>query len=147
MKKLLLILSIFIVACSPKPSPIGYGVDECRFCRMTIVDQQHAAELVSTKAKVFKFDAIECMVQYITKKRKPDFALFLVNDFSCEGSLGNATGCTYLISENIPSPMGAFLSAFTRKAEAEKWMQEKSGVLYTWHELLQHLKHKNEESL
>ena len=29
---------------------------------MTIVDRQHAAEAVTSKGKVFKFDAIECMV-------------------------------------------------------------------------------------
>ena len=52
----------------------------------------------------------------------------------------DATKATFLISENIPSPMGAFLSAFKDKSEAEQTQKENGGVLYTWDELLTHLK-------
>ena len=32
---------------------------------MTIVDNKHSAELVTTKGKVYKFDAIECMIRHL----------------------------------------------------------------------------------
>ena len=36
--------------------------------------------------------------------------------------------------------MGAFLTAFENKSEAEKVQTEKGGKLYSWPELLAHLK-------
>lgn len=140
MRKLFLFLFPIFVACSPQPKPIEYGSDICDFCRMTIVDQQHGAELVTTKAKVYKFDAIECMVQYALQKKEQEYALFLVNDYLGNGDLVDATSCTFLISSNIPSPMGAYLSAFSDTESAQSWKKEKSGAIYTWPELNEHLK-------
>ena len=51
-----------------------------------------------------------------------------------------STKATFLISENVPSPMGAFLSAFKNKVDAEKIQSEKGGELYSWEKLLAHLK-------
>lgn len=138
----LLLMMLLAVACSPKPQPIDYGSDSCDFCRMTIVDQQHAAELVTAKGRVYKFDAIECMMDYVQEQEAVDFAFYLVNDYLNPGQLLDANGCTFLISPNIPSPMGAFLSAFERAEEAAQVHQEKEGQLYSWEELKTHLKSK-----
>ena len=45
-------------SCNVGPQPISYGSDGCHFCSMTIVDRQHAAEIVTDKGKGFKFDRI-----------------------------------------------------------------------------------------
>jgi copper chaperone NosL len=127
-----LLLLLLVVACTPKESPIEYGADKCDFCRMTIVDQQHAAEVVTTKGRVYKFDAIECMLSYREQESDKAFALSLVNDYLASGVLLDATTCTYLISPNIPSPMGANLSAFAMEEKANAFQQEKGGKLYTW---------------
>lgn len=143
MKKLLwVLLSTLLLACSPSPKPIQYGTDKCDFCRMTIVDPQFAAELVTDKGKAFKFDAIECMVQYRQTKPETDFALQLVNDYLQQGTLHEATSCTYLVSPNLPSPMGANLSAFSDRTSAEDYQREKNGTLYNWETLLAHLDEK-----
>ena len=79
---------------------------------MTIVDRQHSAEIVTVKGKSYKYDAIECMMNDLSKWKRPDVALFLVADYDRPGELIDATNANYLISEDIPSPMGEFLSAF-----------------------------------
>ena len=136
----LIFLSIFLLAaCSPKPKAIEYGVDGCHFCKMTIVDKVHAAEVVTNKGKVYKFDAAECMVNFRKEFDTASIALYLVNDFKQPEVLIDATKATYLISENIPSPMGAFLSAFSKKEEALNTKNEHQGDIYSWEELLQHL--------
>lgn len=141
-KKLLFGLIVFgLAACTPEPKPILYGSDACNYCRMTIVDQQHAAELVSTKGKVFMFDAIECMVHYLGEQDQ-DYALELVTDYLGTGQLVDAATCTYLISPNIPSPMGANLSAFSQAEQARAWQAENEGDLFTWEELKAHLQNK-----
>jgi copper chaperone NosL len=102
---------------------------------MTVVDKQHAAQYVTKKGKAFKFDASECMMNQLKEVDIATIALFLVNDYNNPGELVDATEATYLISENIPSPMGAFLSAFENKEEAERAHAANKGELLTWVEL------------
>ena len=131
-------MPFLLVACSAGPKPIEYGTDKCDFCKMTIVDVQHAAEVVTTKGKVYKFDAIECMVHYAHEHGPETFASFWINDYSkTTGELADATTCIFLISPNIPSPMGAFLSGFSNADDAKAFQQEKSGELHDWPALLQ----------
>ena len=126
-------------ACSPEPRPIEYGTDLCDFCRMTIVDKQHAAELVTSKGRVYKFDAIECQVQYLQQHQDIGFSYFLVTDYaSTEGDLLAAENCTYLISPNLSSPMGANLTAFADQEIAQQFQIEKTGDLYNWSSLQAH---------
>lgn len=99
---------------------------------MTIVDRQHGAELVTTKGRVYKFDAIECMVHYLQQEGEEQFALFLVNDYLAAGELVDARTATFLISPAIPSPMGAFLSAFADENAAGRVAREKGGTLHDW---------------
>ena len=106
---------------------------------MTIVDKVHAAEIVTKKGKVYKFDATECMVNFMDDFDTNEIELYLSNNYTEAESLIDATQATFLISENIPSPMGAFLSAFKNKADAKKMQADKGGELYTWNELLAHL--------
>lgn len=132
-----LLLTIF--SCNVGPEPINYGSDGCHFCKMTIVDKVHAAEIVTNKGKVYKFDATECMVNFMDDFDTSEIKLYLSNNYTEPEALIDATQATFLISENIPSPMGAFLSAFESKMDAEKMQTEKGGTLYTWDELLAHL--------
>lgn len=123
---------LFFMSCSIEPEKINYGSDACHFCQMTIVDQQHASQYVTSKGKQFKFDAIECMLNEFSEKTTSNIDVILVADYGHPGSMTNANTATYLISPEIKSPMGAFLSAFSDKAMAEKTLQENSGKLYTW---------------
>lgn len=128
-----------IFACNVAPTPIDYGTDGCSFCKMTIVDKTHASEIVTIKNKAYKFDATECMVNFIADFNTSEIELYLSNDYSEPEILIDATKATFLISKNIPSPMGKFLSAFKNKADAERIQSEKGGELYTWNELRVHL--------
>lgn len=136
---LVIFLSAALNSCSVKPQPITYGTDGCHFCRMTIVDQQHAAQMVTKKGKVFKFDAVECMVNHLKELDSNDIALYLCNFYTEPGKLIDATEATFLISDGIPSPMGEFLTAFNTASEAELEQQKHGGNLFTWNELLAEL--------
>ncbi|WP_067032896.1 nitrous oxide reductase accessory protein NosL [Allomuricauda sp. CP2A] len=132
---LLFVVLIGGIGCSVAPKPIDYGHVGCHYCSMTIVDKQHAAQLVTKKGKVFNFDAIECMMNQLKDEDESTMALFLVNDFDQPGELVDAKEATYLISENIPSPMGEYLSAFTNEEAAKETMTKQGGELYTWAEI------------
>ena len=121
-----------------KPQEINFGEDACHYCSMTIVDRQHASQLVTDKGKSYKFDAIECMINHISESTTP-IALYLVTDYTHPEALIDAKKATFIISSNIPSPMKANLSALESKAEAEALQASKGGELYTWQALLTHL--------
>lgn len=142
MKTVILFLPVlFLVACGGEPRPIDYGVDMCVFCKMTIVDKRHAAMAVTDKGKVYKFDAIECLVPFLHTQENKAFRQISVNDYENPGAMLDAEGCTYLISREIPSPMGAFLSGFSSREKAREMQAAKGGAIYDWDALLIKLEH------
>ena len=132
----ILFMGLLVMGCSIRPEPITYGSDGCNFCSMTIVDRQHAAQIVTKKGKAFKFDAVECMVNHLKDIDVASIELFFVNDYQAPGELIDAKKATFLISKDIPSPMGEYLSAFQSRIEAENIETENNGKLYSWEELL-----------
>ncbi|MBT8265416.1 MAG: nitrous oxide reductase accessory protein NosL [Bacteroidia bacterium] len=135
----LFIIALFLLGCSAKPEPIDYGNDGCYFCKMTIVDKIHGAELVTIKGKVYKYDAAECLVQMLNEFDPNDIGLLLTNHYNQPEELIDATKAIYLISKNIPSPMGANLSAFSELKYAQEVQAEKGGDIYSFEELKIHL--------
>ena len=133
---LVFVFCLVLMSCSVEQKPISYGKDACHYCKMNIVDQQHASEIVTKKGKVFKYDAIECMANDNDNNTADNVALYLVMDYKNPNNFLDAKLATYLISENISSPMNGNLSAFNTKSEADEMKALKSGDCYSWDELL-----------
>lgn len=123
---------VLLVSCQPSSQPISYGHDECTHCKMSIVEAPFAAELVTKKGKVFKFDAIECMLAYLKEQSDKDFAMYLVHDYAAPTEWLDATQCEYLVSNELPSPMGGYLSAYSMKQDADRMQAGKGGKTYDW---------------
>lgn len=136
------IVLLLTISCKVEPKAIEFGKDQCAFCKMNIVDKTHAAQFVTAKGKQFKFDAIECLVNYIGQNNEEKIALLLVADYANPGEMTDAETAAYLISTEIKSPMGANLSAFSLKNTAEEFQQKHSGEIFTWETLKQKLSDK-----
>ena len=132
---LAIIFSICLFACSKDPKPIVYGSDPCHYCQMTIVDKIHGAELITDKGKVYKFDAAECLIRYIDELESTEGYLLLTNHFENPEEFIKMEQATFLISEKLPSPMGAFLTAFKTELKAKAIKEEKGGEIYNWKEI------------
>jgi copper chaperone NosL len=138
MKQLAVLIGMWIgfMACSSGPEPIRYGEDACDYCRMGIVQPQYGAELITAKGKVFKFDAVECMIRFAQEDEKAKEAKnFLVSDFFNPGELVAVEKARFLHSKKLPSPMGMFLTAFGDVQSAEDSQQKLGGRLLEWEEL------------
>lgn len=132
-----MLILVMLSGCQVKPHPIAFGTDACHYCSMTIVDEQHAAQFVTGKGKPYSFDSIECMMNQIKEgEYKPQ--LLLVSDYLEPGQLIDAKEAIYLISEEIPSPMGANLSAFGTTAHLKHDLNNYEGRILTWNELQAH---------
>ena len=137
----LLLISVLFAACNVSPQPINYGSDVCHFCNMTIVDKQHASQLVTSKGKAYKYDAIECMVHSLQDEFKDtEIAHKMIANFEKPGELIPAANASFLVSDKLQSPMGANLSAFQNKEAGKKAREEFTGKIYTWNEIQDYLK-------
>ena len=135
------IISLLLASCGAEPQPINYGSDACHFCEMTIVDRQHASQVVTSKGKAYKYDAIECMVHSLQDEfKETEMAHYLVTDLEKPATLIDATKASYLVSENLGSPMGANLSAFENEAAVKKSQEKVTGTTFSWKEIQEHVK-------
>lgn len=143
MKKIILILIVFILSgCSNKSEPINYGYDSCDKCRMQIVDRKYGTELVTSKGKIYKFDSIECLV-FFTENSIDDENIFtLVTDYLNNNELINSKKAFYLQSENLRSPMGLNITAFSSQSDLKKFKEKYSGKELSWKEIIEYVNRK-----
>lgn len=139
MKKLLYMtpLLLFTFSCSVKPDPIHYGEDLCVACQMKIMDHRYGTEIVTEKGKVFKFDSVECLVEFLQENESEEFPLILLTPFDKPGKLVDARESRVLHSPNLPSPMGMYLTAFETEATALSFKDSHGGKVYCWKGLLE----------
>lgn len=139
LKMIMVIIIGMLAACSHAPEPILYGKDACAHCKMTIMDKRFAAEVITAKGKVFKFDAAECMAGFL--KENPGIAndakcVFLVNDFTRPDQFTDARNSFFLRDSSFASPMGGNLAAFFSRSSAEAAKKDGAAQIYTWLQLL-----------
>ena len=136
------VILLLTISCKVEPAAIEYGKDQCSFCVMNIVDKTHSAQYVTKKGKQFKFDAIECLVNDLSEKSENDLAKILVADYGNPGQMIEASTAAFLISKEIKSPMGAYLSALSSSETATELQQKHTGEIYSWVSLKQQLSDK-----
>jgi copper chaperone NosL len=131
---LLSLVALAAAACAPEPEPIAYGEDLCAHCRMVIVDERYGAELVTTKGRIFKFDSIECLADYVLRSiDAADVHSLWVTDYRAPGTLIDVTDATFLHSPALNSPMGANLTAFTASGiTPDDLLEEFGGEVLDW---------------
>jgi copper chaperone NosL len=125
-----------LLACSrPQPKPIKYGSDLCAYCQMMVTDKKFGAELVTEKGRYHFFDSAECMLRYMAEDEPGNYAHILITHLGTPDALADARNSYYVISEEIPSPMGGNLSAYATQAEAEAVAAKHKGTAYTFAQL------------
>ncbi len=136
-----LVPMLLIASCSRDPQSIDIGHDACAQCKMIISDRRFGAELITTKGKIYKFDSIECLANYVQNKETSDHHDLWVINYNKPERWIDATKATYLQSEKISSPMGKNLSAFENNKEAERIRNEvTTGTLLNWTEITHMIK-------
>ena len=132
------IILLIVIACTAKIKPIEYGIDNCAFCDMTIMDNKFSAELVTEKNKSFKFDAIECMLRYNHRNSDNTIALYLIADHANPGNLVDAQLGSFVVSRNLPSPMGEYLSGYNSLENALLAL-DAGGTLFDWNQINEYI--------
>lgn len=128
-------LLVFLASCSADPRPIAYGQDGCHHCKMTLMDPKFGAELVTEKGKVFVFDDVNCMLQYMDSANDEVYKHILVTDYLNPGVLLDANVAFYLKSDQFKTPMASQIVAFPDYDKMNEFKQKSGGVYLAWGEL------------
>ena len=138
-------LLLTATGCDRGPQPFHLGVDQGEYCRMVIDDARFASQIVTSKGRAIKFDAIECMLSYAeSREGELEGAEYWVSDFADPDRLVRADDAVFVRSPAINSPMSAGLAAFAPVSEAEgdsaahpaAWAETGENVqILTWTEL------------
>lgn len=107
----------------------------CSFCNMSINDKAFMAKSITQADVVKNYDAIECLVNDVKTKDLTDYKSLLVANYNSK-ELVPAQSAYYLISKSLRSPMGAYLSAYASKEEANKMQATNPGDVLDWSALL-----------
>jgi copper chaperone NosL len=127
------------VACgSPGPRPIALGQEVCRHCHMTIADPRFAAELVTTRGRVYVFDDVGCLAAFVAGESVPSTVVhsLWVHDFLHPDSLLDARTAHYLRVDGLRTPMSSGLAALAPGAAGDSAQVSLGGVRVRWEELL-----------
>lgn len=137
-----LLLITFSACSNNKPVPIIIGHDSCAWCRMEIVDMRYACELITTKGKVYKFDAIECMTAFDLANQKMTTmnAKLWVHDFLHPNEWLPAKSAVFMRSDSIHSPMGLNLITVKNDEEMQVIKSKLGGWQIGWLDLLAYVK-------
>lgn len=132
------IIITLIAACSNEPEPINFGQDNCAHCKMMITDEKYGAELVTDKAKIYKYDSIECLLEQLHMKifSEKQIGSMWVIDFSHPGTLIDAKTAFYTKNDEYRSPMGLNVQAFQDEDDFNKFFNDNGGEKLNWSDLM-----------
>jgi copper chaperone NosL len=106
------------------------------------MDKRYGTEIVTSKGKVYTFDSVECLIEFLSDSENSGVqaSKMLVTSYTDPDRLIDAKTAVYLISEKMPSPMGAYITAFGDKKVAIEFNISQGGNLYNWEELFKNFK-------
>ena len=122
------LIMILFSACSSGPRPIIVGEDNCTHCKMTVTDIRFASELVTDKGKIYVFDDLVCLKEFIASSDLKDNegSEIYITDFS-SGVLHKGSEGFLISSEELRSPMGSNTAFFVSKDSVEYFKNEVRG--------------------
>lgn len=131
----IMMMPLFLTACSSGPRPIKVGQEGCTFCKMTISDKRFGAELVTDKGKVFVYDDLHCLAEYLKQNPQVSNSDFYVTSFE-SGDLIKSDKAVYLKSESLKSPMGSNIAAFASNESMNKFSGNYPGEVIQWNKVI-----------
>jgi copper chaperone NosL len=148
----ILIASLFLAACTaktdePRPPEMFYGQDVCDQCGMVIDEKQYAAATLLTNDEYLKFDDVGEMFEYHMDHPEAQAQAWFVHDYNSAKNQRSdkwirGEGAFYVESQELKTPMGTGIVAFSEREAAEQFAAEWNGKVYTFDEMRVHVHQK-----
>lgn len=104
-----------LLSCKHGLAPIDYGHDACMHCRMTIIDNRFAAEILTKKGKTYKFDDMTCLLSFLRENNMQNAStkIFVANYSNPSSPFLDAYTASYIHDEQLNTPMNGNYAAFS----------------------------------
>ena len=131
--------AVALSACTAGPEAFAYGKDLCEDCKMTIMEPQYGAEIITLKGRVFKFDDIHCIVNYINKDKikESDIKQIVFVDYNNRDVFVEAANASFVTSPQLKSPMNSNTAAFATTEAAQQTAARVNGTVMNWNTVRQ----------
>lgn len=146
-KLILMIIAAFtlvLAACGSddakeyEPEAINEDTDVCEVCAMTVHDDQHATQIITTDEKSLKFDDLGCLYEWKDENDADKIGAEFVRDYNTEAWV-QIKDATFVYHEDFQTPMAYGVYSFADKADAEALIEkEGKGDLLTASDLDNH---------
>lgn len=131
---------MILPGCKHGPQAISFGKDSCSECKMSIVDKRFGAEFVTGKGKIFKFDDVNCMVEFIEREphASDSTAQSFVVVFNGDGTLVEKDQLVFVNHNKLRTPMRSHVAAFRDKESAQATLDDlgEGGRVLTWEDVM-----------
>jgi copper chaperone NosL len=133
-----LFISLGLSSCQSGPQPFEIGKDACHFCKMTIMSPEFGGELITKKGKVYKFDDLHCLLGFMKtgEVKQENIAKILTIDYTKQNNFLDAATASYVVSENLHSPMNSNTAAFASEQQAATTAAQFKGNIINWQTLI-----------
>lgn len=134
---LVLTLSFSFLSCGDfKVEPIKLNADNCDYCKMSIADGKYAAEVITQKGRVYKFDDISCMANYCKENTNTKIGAYYVSDFNQDNNLIPAETAFFLSGGTIQSPMHGGIIAVSKEKDANEFGAKLNAKPINWEAII-----------
>jgi copper chaperone NosL len=135
---MLLPLTMLVSSCVPDvPQAINIHKDNCAHCKMTIAEEHFAAELITQKGRVYKFDDIACLIAFRKENMDKTVKHAYVHYYPGKNELILAETAFYIKSPELRSPMAGNIAAFKTEAEVQEYNSQLKGEITDWNKINQ----------
>ena len=131
------ILGLLVIGCQApranQPPQIRYGEETCAFCGMLISEERFAAALTTVTGDTEAFDDIGCLLRALAQPDRSGARVW-VHDYR-SGRWLEAPRAVFVHSDDVPTPMGGGLFAFSTQEAAEQFAREVHGTVMRFGQL------------
>lgn len=144
-RKIMVLLTLWCLAfigCSSgdaagTPREIDPTIDICPVCRMSVIDEHFAAQIIDSRGQAEIFDDIGCMSIFMRRLEagaKDSILATYVKDFESKEWLKAREA--FYVQGRIDTPMSFGIVAFAAEEAARKFAEEVGGKQLTWEQVL-----------
>lgn len=127
--------------------PIEDGIDICQVCNMGIANDSFATEAILTNGRVYKFDDIGCMYDWLKEQNPSDIEAKFVRDHHTSTWVP-LEQAVFAFDPAYHTPMGYGIFSFQNKKQAEEWIEnEGKGKLLSPDQLHHHEWVRHDDSI
>lgn len=132
-----LILITLLTSCSNgEPKQPKLNKTNCDFCKMTIANDKFISQCITQKNRVYYFDDIACMIKHKSENTNSENPVYYIADYANPQKYINTTNAILIKNDNIKSPMGGNIAAFSNVKDANEFQQKEVSVKVLWLDLV-----------